>query len=229
LDVIESMEANGASQRDITAAMQSSREAFINTAEAMGLTREQATALADELRLVPRDVATAFSTPGLDSSFAKVKAYVEYVERNKTQTITTNVRAVTVNGVSTTARALDRADGGVLTFADGGEHHVAQIAPAGAWRVWAEPETGGEAYIPLAPAKRARSEAILADVAARFGYDLAARRFADGGIAGVGGGGGQPINIENVWYPQADTLTDSAPDVARRSVHLSGAGRAGRG
>ncbi len=29
-------------------------------------------------------------------------------------------------------------------------------------RVWAEPETGGEAYIPLAPAKRTRSTAILA-------------------------------------------------------------------
>ncbi|MFD6032447.1 phage tail tape measure protein [Cellulosimicrobium funkei] len=72
-----------------------------------------------------------------------------------------------------------------IKFADGGEHHDAQIAPAGAWRVWAEPETGGEAYIPLAPAKRGRSTSILANVAERFGYDLAPRvHFANGGVWG---------------------------------------------
>lgn len=59
-------------------------------------------------------------------------------------------------------------------YANGGgrENHRAQIAPAGAWRVWAEPETGGEAYIPLASSKRTRSTAILDEVAGRFGYTL---------------------------------------------------------
>lgn len=59
-------------------------------------------------------------------------------------------------------------------YANGGakESHVAQIAPAGAWRVWAEDETGGEAYIPLASSKRGRSTAILEEVAGRFGYML---------------------------------------------------------
>jgi alkylhydroperoxidase family enzyme len=45
------------------------------------------------------------------------------------------------------------ADGGVVDYyANGGfgENHVAQIARAGDWRVWAEPETGGPAFIPLA-------------------------------------------------------------------------------
>ena len=68
-------------------------------------------------------------------------------------------------------------------FANGSENHVAQIAPAGAMRVWAEPETGGEAYIPLADSKRGRSEKILSQVADRFGYKLEA--FADGGIRGA--------------------------------------------
>lgn len=44
-----------------------------------------------------------------------------------------------------------------------------------------EPETGGEAFIPLAPAKRARSTAILGQVAGHFGFGLTA--MADGGIA----------------------------------------------
>lgn len=66
----------------------------------------------------------------------------------------------------------------VETFANGGfaglENHQAQIAGAGSWRVWGEPETGGEAYIPLASHKRARSTAILAETAKRFGYQLGA-------------------------------------------------------
>lgn len=54
----------------------------------------------------------------------------------------------------------------------GSEKHAAQIAKAGAWRVWAEPETGGEAYIPLASSKRGRSTAILSTVADIFGMGL---------------------------------------------------------
>lgn len=70
---------------------------------------------------------------------------------------------------------------GVLRFANGGvEDHRAQIAPAGAWRVWAEPETGGEAYIPLAASKRARSERILEETARIFGKQVVAR--ADGAV-----------------------------------------------
>ena len=90
------------------------------------------------------------------------------------------------------------AEGGMVDYyAKGGMSdapHRAQIAPAGAWRVWAEPETGGEAYIPMGMNKRGRSQGILAEVARRFGYGLVSaaddeerkrrhvRRFADGGL-----------------------------------------------
>jgi hypothetical protein len=63
---------------------------------------------------------------------------------------------------------------------------VAQITGGGPARVWSEPETGGEAYIPLGESKRGRSLDILGTVADRFGYQLIranAMRFADGGIA----------------------------------------------
>ena len=83
------------------------------------------------------------------------------------------------------------ANGGVEYFANGGqrraESHVAQIAPAGAMRVWAEPETGGEAYIPLAWSKRPRSREILAEVARRFGdvyVPATASHYANGSPAG---------------------------------------------
>lgn len=55
------------------------------------------------------------------------------------------------------------------------EQHIAQIANAGAMRVWGEPETGGEAYIPLGASKRTRSTEILETVAGLFGYDLVSR------------------------------------------------------
>ncbi|MGP3737906.1 hypothetical protein ACTWJ9_33525 (plasmid) [Streptomyces sp. GDS52] len=110
--------------------------------------------------------------------------------RNKTVTITTNY-VITGNqarrsGAHGSQLANARggvwdyyADGGIRTprvhkFASGAENHVAQIAPAGSWRVWAEPETGGEAYIPLSSAKRTRSRAILEETARRLGGDPAA-------------------------------------------------------
>jgi TP901 family phage tail tape measure protein len=67
-----------------------------------------------------------------------------------------------------------RADGGI------DDYHGAQIAKAGDMRLWAEPETGGEAYIPLAQSKRRASVSILNEVARRFGFGL--EEFADGGM-----------------------------------------------
>ncbi|MFJ1837837.1 phage tail tape measure protein [Streptomyces sp. NPDC088175] len=77
------------------------------------------------------------------------------------------------------------ADGGISHYARGGmrENHVAQIAPAGAMRVWAEQETGGESYIPLSPAKRPRSRRIAEETVRRLGGDPATIRwYADGGV-----------------------------------------------
>lgn len=92
------------------------------------------------------------------------------------------------NGVPDMIQAPKKqANGGLFDFyADGGvrrrEEHTAQIAPGGAWRVWAEPETQGEAYIPLAGAKRARSKRILDEVARRFGGEVSYH--AEGGLSG---------------------------------------------
>ncbi len=73
-------------------------------------------------------------------------------------------------------------------FANGGiERHVAQIQKAGGpVRIWAEPETFAEAYIPYAQSKRPRSVAILAQVAKDFGYSLNrnAEQFSNGGTYG---------------------------------------------
>lgn len=115
---------------------------------------------------------------------------------NHTVNIVRNIKDIFTSGNSE-GNVYDQ----VQTFADGGvdravarrartSHepaHTAHIAPAGTYRVFAEAETGGEAYIPLAPSKRDRSEKILANVASRFGYQLTGadgevRAFANGGV-----------------------------------------------
>jgi TP901 family phage tail tape measure protein len=78
------------------------------------------------------------------------------------------------------------ADGNILFFANGGTHdipngHEPMIATPGDTRFFNEPETAGEAYIPFAPAKRARSQALTEEVAERLG---GVAFFADGGTRG---------------------------------------------
>lgn len=117
-----------------------------------------------------------------------------------------NISAFVNDSVRNIARSLgiQLADGGIIngagvqTFADGGitapkvksyagggfENHVAQISRGQTpYRIWSEPETGGEAYIPLSKTKRLRSLKILQEVADQFGYSLVKGiKFANGGI-----------------------------------------------
>lgn len=130
-------------------------------------------------------------TANAQANIAAVQAARDRLS-DRTITITTqriNTTTHIVNTVTGESRPLRKrvpghyADGGinVKSFADGGtENHVAEIAQP-TLRMWAEPETGGEAYIPLAKAKRERSTAILGQVAEKFGYRL--ESFAKGGMS----------------------------------------------
>ena len=62
------------------------------------------------------------------------------------------------------------------------EDHSPQIARAGDWRVWAEPETGGESYIPHAASKRPRALDIWRQTG-RILNAPEAQYFASGGFA----------------------------------------------
>lgn len=86
------------------------------------------------------------------------------------------------------------ADGAIVPMAHGGLRQIQKPTSAGiyagrgAGTIFAERETGGESYIPLAPGKRARSTAILSETARLFGLRLVRpgdffQKFADGGIS----------------------------------------------
>ena len=85
--------------------------------------------------------------------------------------------------------------GRIMAFANGTENHVAQIGDGQVTRMWNEPETKGEAYIPLAPEKRARSLDIWAETGRRLGVAT----FANGGTTGSGSSMAVAIEID---YPQ---------------------------
>ncbi|MDH2389397.1 phage tail tape measure protein [Streptomyces sp. HNM0663] len=144
--------------------------------------------------------------------------------RGKTVTITT--RRVEQYLVSPTGetRNLNRrtpgsyADGAVVSYyVVGGvrENHVAQIAPAGSWRVWAEPETQGEAYVPLAASKRPRSKTIVEEVVRRFGGDVT--WYADGGLSGwayaPSGGRSELVSVSSIRSDSMRTVKRKGKEV----------------
>ncbi|MET8585738.1 phage tail tape measure protein [Streptomyces collinus] len=131
-----------------------------------------------------KTVVVSVPTGGARANVAALAGAIASL-RNKTVTITTNkvTKFTSIQGGTKVAKR-DYADGGIAYYASGGiqrggvrhfaggaENHIAQIAPGGSWRVWAEDETGGEAYIPLSSAKRPRSRRIAEETIRRLGGD----------------------------------------------------------
>lgn len=178
------------------ATLEASRQALIDRAIDLGASADEAAALADQIFRIPSDTEwrvianTQAAKQNVDNLLGSIRSVVAY---NGT------VLKLNVATDSFYIPGSRQADGSVLKFyANGGtEHHVAQHARAGEWRVWAEPETEGETYIPHAASKRARSTQILAETAGMFGYQL-----VPAGAAGMSGG----------------AVTATAPAAAGRSL-----------
>ncbi|MGJ4160600.1 tape measure protein [Corynebacterium macclintockiae] len=135
--------------------------------------------LVRKVQEIPGKIKSAFSSAGnwlKDAGRNLIQGFADGI-RSATGWIVDAIKSLVPDSLE---HFLPFADGGFF-FARGGvvENHQAMIARAGSgktpFRVWAEPETGGEAYIPLAPGKRSRSTAILAAVADKFGLTLAGR------------------------------------------------------
>lgn len=164
-------------------------------------------------------VTASIFDDGVVATLTRARDLLAAIRANPSVTLTVRRQQVIAAGGDPRAAYTGRheADGGIVTFrgmADGGvlrtrafaagsERHVAQIARPGEWRVWAEPETGGEAYIPLASSKRRRSLAILGEVAHRFGLDRGVE---------------QPAPRVRVVAPSTTTIN------VRTTLHVTGAG-----
>src|SRR5690606_6779068 len=69
-DLIESMQANGATQEELQGVMATTRQRFLDAATAMGMGSDEANALADELGLIPSKVGVAVS---VDTTAAELR------------------------------------------------------------------------------------------------------------------------------------------------------------
>ncbi|WP_065571413.1 hypothetical protein [Microbacterium oleivorans] len=92
--------------------------------------------------------------------------------------------------------------------------------------MWAEDETGGEAYIPLHPSKRRRSEQILADTARRFGGTYVsgdAASYAQCAVVGETASAGHLLpNITQKIVFVNPTVRDPEKDAAKAGRVLGG-------
>jgi len=133
----------------------------------------------------------------LEAGIAAAKAALASVPTSKTVTITSRFITERITRNQTTDQGghavTPNANGGyyphgIPSYADGKLPKQAMVQPGkgGGLVQWAEKETGGEAFIPLAPSKRDRSEKILGQVAGSFGLGLV-KSFADGGLNLPGG------------------------------------------
>jgi hypothetical protein len=181
------VEANGGlanSTGTARAQMIKMRQQIIDNAVAHGVDRKAVTDYIDKLLKIPKKVPPTKLDVDKAAAEQKIKDIQTAINNlhGTTLSVTVNEQRFVNSGPSAgggrnTSGGSTNANGNIFTaFAGGGfENHTAQIAPAGAMRLWAEPETGGEAYIPLAPSKRARSKAIWEET---------------GRLLGAGGDGG---------------------------------------
>lgn len=134
-----------------------------------------------------------------------INVTVQYTESGKPAVVRTHADGGIVHYANGGIRA---ATNRIKAFAAGAERHIAQIGRPGEIRVWNEPETQGEAYIPLAPGKRKRSEAILQRVAQMFGGQVV--YFAQGALRQYAAGGLRSSS-PTTTRPRASTAPASTP------------------
>jgi hypothetical protein len=163
--------------------MKTMRQQIIDNAVAHGVDRMAVTNYIDEILRIPKKVPPTKLDVDNKAALTKISALKSALANlhGKTVQVTVNEQRFVNNGPlsggghsTVGGQTKNSANGNIFrAFAGGGfESHVAQIAPAGAMRLWAEPETGGEAYIPLAPSKRGRSTAILEETNRLMGNPL---------------------------------------------------------
>lgn len=177
------------------ASLEGSRGTLVQHITDLGYGADEANRMADEILSIPTETQWKLYADTAQAE-ADLQAFVA-------RWGSSNLITLTATGSDKLGSGIKQANGGRVEFyANGGEHHIAQVQRAGTLRVWAEPETGGEYYIPMAPSKRPRSIAIAQQMAAEMGLALVGpgtQAFADGGPSSASTSAGssrrQPVEV----------------------------------
>jgi hypothetical protein len=175
---------NGEATPKFNRALEDSRVRLIAAARGFGMGEAAAKAYAAKILDVPAEAVTRVTLLNARNAIAQITTLRENLGRIPgSKTVFFRVEGLRgLQSAAANARDIASADGNIIRYYGSGgvENHVAQIArPKNTVRIWAEPETGGEAYIPLAPSKRQRSKAILKQTAGILGMQA----FAAGGFS----------------------------------------------
>lgn len=178
------------SEEKATEVLEDGRRALIKAAEAMGLSRKEAKKLADELLRIPKRITT--------------RVDVFYDLHNRPPALDP--------GSGASRPGIQRRWGGITLPAQTGLLRRADIfSPVAPARfAFAEPATGGEAFIPRR-GDRSRSLGILSEAARWYGARV------------VGGGGGQAMghttHVHVTAYSDRFSLQQIMDDLAMRGVN----------
>lgn len=209
----EALDAAGRTAAEAAKSAEKQRKAFIDAAVGMGYSRKAAAKLADEVLAIPQDVPISVRLRGADSAenrIAAIKAALDRVDGTKTITIRT--RAEIPAGMS--LRQLMNARGGtVMPMAAGGGIYPASNPPLVRF---AEPETGGELYVPRKGISRSRARGLLAEGAAWHGLSISPMAAggslvaaAQGSLVNVAPGGGSLSGTRLDYYESAISARDA--------------------
>ena len=198
--VVEADLAHGASIEEVQQKLNDSRDALIQRALDFGYSADEAVALADEILRIPTSAEWTMYTH-TEQAKSELGLLWSSLDRLVSQTWDIPVQTTVVGAGTVLAPGFGSADGNVVTYHANGsvsENHVAQIARAGDYRVWAEDETGGESYVPHHPSKRARSDAIMVETARILGgtyIPAGGRGFAEGAALSPVAAPAEPVRV----------------------------------
>jgi hypothetical protein len=181
---------------------------------------DQATALNEQIRRL-RDKEARLRVLGTPQAIAQANAVRVALSRLVSKRITVQIDRV-LTGVSSSTKGLadsltmkrkskPNARGGLYAAAGG----VAQVAPPGTLYQWAEPETGGEAFIPRRGDKR-RSRAIASTVVEDWLGGQVVWPMAKGGIMSFATGG-TTVPLADFMSRYTPSSFSSAADVRQAS------------
>jgi hypothetical protein len=185
----EALDAAGRTAAEAAKSAEKQRKAFIDAAIGMGYSQKKANQLADELLAIPKDVTPRIKVEGASAAEARIQAIKDALRQLPgTKTITINTRAEIPAGMS--VRQLMEARGGTVTPMAAGGIYPAANPPL---IKFAEPETGGELFVPRKGISRARARGLLAEGAAWHG--LSVSPMAAGGSL-VAAAQGSLVNVD---------------------------------
>ena len=221
---LENAEKNNASQRELKKAYDASFDSLVAMADKLGMTTKEAEAYARTVLGLPSDYTFQIHD-NTDEAKGRIQALRERAEALSAQHYYLRITAledrVPTGGGGGGGRA--EANGGIVTArADGGFDaaggyvpRVSQIARGGRTIMWAEPETGWEAYISGKPGMEARNRDIWREAGRRLG------------LAPAGGGSVVSRTVVVNQLPSRVTLeVDGHQFTAFVRVHASDVARA---